>query len=126
MATVVMEKPVTGPRQGYAKYFQPLTNVSETDNEILLLCEMPGADENSVEVKVEKDVLTVAAATAQFLPEGRSWTYAETALANYRRSFKISQSIDRDNVQASMKSGILKLVLPKKVPPVHKIQVKTE
>lgn len=126
MTTAVMEKPVTSQRQRSTRYFQPLTNVSETENEILLVCEMPGTDESTVEVKVEKDVLTIVATAAQFLPEGRSWTYAETAMGNYRRSFKISEAIDRENIQASVKNGVLKLVLPKKVPPVHKIHVKSE
>lgn len=126
MTTAVMARPVTLERTRSARYFQPLTNISETESEILLACEVPGADENSVEIKIEKDVLTVAADTLSLLPEGRKWTYAETEQACYRRSFKVSDEIDKENISASMKAGILKLTLPKRQVQVQRIHVKPE
>lgn len=126
MTTAVMERPITLERSRTARYFHPLTNISETETEILLVCEMPGADETTVEIKLEKDVLTVSADTCELLPEGRKWTYAETEQASFRRSFKVSDGVNKDNITASMKAGILKLILPKKQVQVQRIQVRPE
>lgn len=126
MTTAVIERPVTLERTRTARYFHPLTNISETETEILLVCEMPGADENTVEIKLEKDVLSITAEACDLLPQGRTWTYTETEQAGYRRSFRVSDGVDKDNISASMKAGILKLTLPKKQVQVQRINVKPE
>ena len=44
---------------------------------------------------------------------GYRLTYAEHDIADYQRVFTLSNEIERAEIQASIKNGVLKLVLPK-------------
>jgi HSP20 family molecular chaperone IbpA len=44
---------------------------------------------------------------------GYSLTYSEYGIGSYKRVFALSNEIDGDGIQASVKNGVLKLILPK-------------
>lgn len=124
MSTATLEKNAAGINNTEHRVVRPLTNISETNTELILLCRMPGVDEDSVDVKIEDGTLTISGTLSECIPHS-GWTYAETEFANYRRVFKISDGIDESKIEATLKSGVLKLVLPKRVAPTYKIPIKT-
>lgn len=124
MSTATLEKNAAGINSMEHRVVRPLTNISETTTELILLCRMPGVDENTVDVKIEDGTLTVSGNLSECIPHS-GWTYAETEFANYRRVFKISDGIDESKIEATLKSGVLKVVLPKRVAPTYKIPIKT-
>lgn len=125
MSTATLERSAASTKNEQKRVVRPLTNISESEREVLLFCRMPGVDESTVDVKIEDGTLTITGELADSVPQ-QGWTYAETEFANYRRVFKIADGIDEANIEATLKSGVLKLVLPKKVAPTIKIQIKTE
>jgi HSP20 family protein len=59
-------------------------------------------------------------------PEDYSLTYAEYREGDYVRSFRLSDEIDREGIEATLKNGVLCLNLPKvKEARTRKIEVKT-
>ena len=74
---------------------------------------MPGVDEKSVDITLEKELLTIYGRVEPEVPEKHSLAIAEYGVGDYRRTFTISSEIDRDHIEASVKDGVLKLVLPK-------------
>jgi HSP20 family protein len=93
--------------------FTPQVDIYEIDNETVLLADMPGADETSVEVTLEKDILTIVGRVQNKPMEGFELAYAEYRVGDYKRTFKVSDEIDRENIKATVKNGVLRLVLPK-------------
>ncbi len=93
--------------------FVPDADIVEAENEFRILADMPGVDENSVEVDVENNVLTVHGEFVPQAPEGYSLTWQEYRSGNYERSFTLGNTVDRENIQASVRDGVLRLVLPK-------------
>jgi HSP20 family protein len=100
--------------QAERKTFLPAVNIYETQDRIVLMADMPGVDEKSVDITLENDVLTVHGRGADQAPEGYALAYAEYLPGDYRRSFTLAEGqINRDGIEAVMKNGVLKVILPK-------------
>jgi HSP20 family protein len=93
--------------------YRPEADILEKTDEYLVLVDVPGADESSVEVRFEKDLLSIAAKPA-VLPE-QNWVprHLEYQPGAYAREFRIADGIDVDGIRASLKNGVLELHLPK-------------
>jgi HSP20 family molecular chaperone IbpA len=103
--------------------FVPRVDIYERDGEITLVADMPGVDESSVNISVERDVLTIHGSVDGAQPEGYDLAYAEYRVGDYERSFSLSNRVDQDNIQATLKDGVLHLTLPNAGPTTTKIAV---
>jgi len=93
--------------------FVPKTDIYETDNEIIVLADIPGADEKKVDIALEKNILSINASIEPVRMSGFDLTYAEYEEGDFQRSFRLSGEIDRDKIEASVGDGVLRLTLPK-------------
>ncbi len=96
-----------------AMVFTPAVDIIEHTNDIVLIAEMPGVDEKSVDLTLEKNLLTIHGHVGNETPDKFKLLISEYGLGDYERTFKLSDEIDRDKIHASVKDGVLKLVLPK-------------
>lgn len=92
-------------------YTRPAVNIIETESGLILTADLPGAKKESLDVNVEKGILTISA-PAQHTGPGTS-LYREFELANYYRQFSIPESLDHEKAQADYANGILTLRIPK-------------
>ncbi len=105
--------------------YVPRVDIYETADEIVAVADMPGVDENSVEITLEKNVLTINGYVEPEEPEDYCLAYAEYEIGDYQRSFTLSNEIDQDKIEAMVKNGVLHLRLPKAGPAkTRKITVK--
>jgi len=93
--------------------YTPPVDIIERDEDVLLIADMPGVDENSVEITLEKDILSIYGKVNSETPEGYKPVISEYEVGDYKRVFALSDEIDRENIQATVKNGVLKLTLPK-------------
>jgi HSP20 family molecular chaperone IbpA len=93
--------------------FVPRADIYETNEGINVVADMPGVNENSVEITLENNVLTINGYVEPEEPEGYSLAYAEYQVGDYQRAFTLSDQIDRDGIDAFVKDGVLRLYLPK-------------
>lgn len=106
--------------------FVPPTDIIETGEALFMLLDMPGADPGSLEVTLDRRVLSISARSMISAPEGYSAIYLEYREGNYERKFMVSEDIDADSIEAELKDGVLRLKLPKVSPsPAKKISVTT-
>jgi HSP20 family molecular chaperone IbpA len=105
--------------------FTPRADIYETEDAIIVLTDMPGVDQSSVDITIEKNVLTINAFIEPEQPADYRLTYAEYGVGDYERSFILSNQVDREGIEASVKDGVLRLQLPKsKEAKTRKITVK--
>lgn len=96
----------------------------------MLVTEMPGVNESTVEIVLDQGILTIEGRTERLdCPslEGFKLTHSEVITANYRRVFKLSEEVDIENADAVMKDGVLTLRMPKhERAKARKISVRSE
>jgi HSP20 family protein len=92
---------------------KPQIDLFEADDAIMLVADLPGVNEEDVEITLEKDRLTIVGTMASLAPDGYRPVYSEFWHGDYKRSFILSDEIDRDNIEASFENGVLRLSLPK-------------
>lgn len=104
--------------------FVPRVDIYEMDDKIVVLADMPGVDETSVDITLEKGVLSINGYVEPESPEGYNLGYAEYRVGDYQRSFSLSNEIDQDKIAATVRDGVLNIVLPKMTPTTKKIAIK--
>ena len=119
--------PEKGERTREKKVYTPAVDIVERKDDILVVADMPGVDEQAVDITLEKDILTIYGKVEEGMPEGHSLFLSEYGLGDYHRVFTLTNEVDRDKIQASVKNGVLKIVLPKAAAAaMRKIAVKRE
>ena len=97
--------------------FTPKVDIYETEQELVMLTDLPGVAEQDLQLEVVRGILTLEAEQAAV--EG-------AARKAYYRQFKLSERVNADAGTAELKDGVLTLRLPKtEAAKPKKIAVKT-
>lgn len=110
-----------------ARTFVPRVDIYETENSVVLLADMPGVNEETVDITLEKNILTISGYAEPQAPENFEPAYSEYQFGNYKRTFALSDEVNRDQIKATVKNGVLRLVMPKaEEAKTRKIKVQAE
>ena len=74
--------------------------------------DLPGVDPASIDVTVEKNVLTVRAQRSWEPQEGEEIVVAERPQGVFSRQLYLGDGLDADHIQASYEAGVLTVHLP--------------
>jgi HSP20 family protein len=85
----------------------PAVDIYENRDEILVLADVPGAQNEGITVRLDKNELYLHARREDQGP-GKKVTGAD-----YSRTFIVPRGIDGDRISAEMNAGVLKIHLPK-------------
>jgi HSP20 family protein len=104
----------------------PAVNIYETDEAIIVVADMPGVTQDKVDITIEQDVLTMRGMATPDKHDGFRQLHREYEVANFERSFTVPSEIDAQNVVATIKQGVLSVVLQKQnEPKPRKVAVKS-
>jgi HSP20 family molecular chaperone IbpA len=92
---------------------QPRVDVWESDDGIRLTIELPGADESTTELTLERHRLTVEAAVKPRNLEGFELLHGEYDARGFQRMFALSDDLDRDKIDATFQDGVLTITIPR-------------
>lgn len=93
--------------------FSPLVDVYETNDEFVLIANMPGVKKENVILKYEEGSLSILGRVDYNSAIDRKYILNENEMGNYYRKFRISNSIDESKIQAKFEDGQLVINLPK-------------
>jgi len=91
----------------------PRTNLYDTGEGFEVRAEVPGFAKDDLNVKIQGNYLEISGTRKPDAPEGYSVHRTERGTATFTRSFTLPADVDSGKVKASLKDGILTLVLPK-------------
>lgn len=98
-----------------ASTWNPSVDIYEKNGNLVLTAEVPGLDENDIDVKLEDSTLTIKG-DRKYEKEVKEENYhrVERTYGSFSRSFSLPQNIDQDKIKAESENGILKITMPKK------------
>ncbi|MCP9928467.1 Hsp20/alpha crystallin family protein [Cyanobium sp. CH-040] len=100
----------------------PAAEVHETPEAYELLLELPGVDKAAIDVKATDRSLVISAerrshrqqpAEPEGSTEAKAPLLSEFRYGTWSRSFRFPQAIDRDQLRASYRDGVLTVTAPK-------------
>ena len=96
--------------------FNPSTNVSQSADAIEASIELPGLDENDIDVTLGPHSLTIKGEKrTEKEAEEKSYVHRERSYGYFERTIPLPRNaIDRDNVEATFEKGVLHIRIPKK------------
>lgn len=91
--------------------FQPSADVVELDGGWRVRLELPGVAKESVKVETKENVLSVSGEKLDPYGETTAFRQSEVGYGKFARTFRLSQSIDRDKIEAKFENGVLEISL---------------
>ena len=97
------------------EFKKPLTDIVEKENSFDFAIELPGFSEDEIDVRLEKDVLTIKAEkAAREEKNDGSRNIISERLEKYYRSFILPENADGEKISAKFENGVLSLEVSKK------------
>jgi HSP20 family protein len=106
-----VQTPIEQTRPGLI--FTPAVDIFESEQTITMVADMPGVTAENLSIDLKDNVLTLIG-EAQHPEKGEEVDlYREYRTGKYYRQFTLSEVIDQNKIEATLKDGVLNLVLPK-------------
>jgi HSP20 family protein len=104
----------------------PAVDIAETAQGYEIIAELPGIDQNNIEVNFANGTLTIEAEKKDDKEEKKENYYlSERSYGFFQRAFRMPDGVDPDEVEASFKNGVLTVKLPK-TPQAQKTEKRIE
>ncbi len=89
----------------------PMDGIRRKDD-VVLRFDLPGIDPDSIEVTVDRGVLTVTARRAEEYAEGESPFIRERVMGSFARRVYLAETLDSEKIDAAYQNGVLAVRLP--------------
>ena len=89
----------------------PLDGVRR-DGDVLLRFDVPGIDPESIEVTVDRGVLSVSVKRAEERAENDKFFVRERTMGTFTRRLYLSKNLNADAVEAAYSNGVLEVRIP--------------
>jgi len=94
--------------------YAPRVDVVENKESFTVRAELPGMKKDEVKLKLENNVLTLNGEKHdEEKRDADNFHLRETRYGKFERSFRLTDNIDRGNIVADYKDGVLTISLPK-------------
>lgn len=101
--------------EGLARGWEPAVDVYETDKEFVLKAELPEIEEKDVHVSIDGNMLTLSGERREEKEIQKDRFHrTERFYGSFARSFTLPETVDRENIKATFKGGVMRLTLPKR------------
>jgi len=82
------------------------------EGQVELRFDLPGIDTDSINVTVERGVLTVSAERAAEYADGEKPFIRERVMGSFTRRIRLSDNVDAEQISAAYDSGVLRVTVP--------------
>ncbi|KCZ73231.1 molecular chaperone (small heat shock protein) [Candidatus Methanoperedens nitroreducens] len=104
-----------------AEYREPLVDVFDTEDEVIVTAEVPGLDKDDIKVYATGNRLEISSEKAPEMAEKEkeereekgNYIYRERSVGRFYRSITLPSTVNPDKSKTSYKHGVLEVRLPK-------------
>jgi HSP20 family molecular chaperone IbpA len=101
-------------QEGQTMVTVPPVDVFEDTEGITLQLDMPGVTKDRLKLEANRQALIVEGDAFVEMPPGMQALYADVRSTHYRRSFVLSDELETDKTEASIRDGVLTVRIPKR------------
>ncbi len=98
----------------------PPANIVESKFDFRIEIAAPGFEKSDFKVDLDKNLLTISLDKSVDENEEEKYNSKEFNFNSFKRSFRVSDKIDSEKINAIYKNGLLQVVLPKKEEAIEK------
>jgi HSP20 family protein len=102
------------PQAAAETVYEPDVDVLEDRDAIRIVADMPGVEQEGVDVSFENGVLRIEGRSRVEAPAGYEPVVREYGLGTFRRTFAVSEAVNVDGIKARIRHGVLEVTLPKR------------
>jgi HSP20 family molecular chaperone IbpA len=131
VAAVTKQEHESGEQTRAGRTYVPDVDITESGEALRVWADLPGVDENSVEVRLDQGLLSIEGRVSlegyedlrpvyteynvgNFVRRFRIRpVYTEYNVGNFVRRFRIPNTVDTAKIQGKMSNGVLELTIPK-------------
>lgn len=101
----------------FSKAAYPKVNVLSYDDRVEIEAEIAGFRKEDISIEVEDEVLSIVGKTSQQSEQTDKSVYLlrELKRSSFSRSFRLTDQLDSDKIEASFNNGLLYITIPRKV-----------
>ncbi|HZX44561.1 MAG TPA: Hsp20/alpha crystallin family protein [Candidatus Nanoarchaeia archaeon] len=99
------------------RYRTPAADIRETERSIIADIELPGVDKRDISLNVTEDSIEVGAQKSREEEKKGRYTYES---AKFYRRLPLPAKADAEDVDASFKNGVLRVIVKKSIPEKRK------
>jgi HSP20 family protein len=94
----------------------PKMDITETESFIEITADLPGIEKKNIQISVSDDILSIRGEKDVKLEEkDKNFYRRERTYGSFRREVVLPAEVESDKADASLKNGVLKINIPKKV-----------
>jgi HSP20 family protein len=110
-------------------WLKPTLDIGASDKEYTISVELPGVDENEIQVELVNDTLKIKGEKKQEKEEKeRNYYRMERSYGSFQRTLSLPEDADQDDIKAVYKNGVMSITIPRKAASkteAKQIEVKT-
>lgn len=100
---------------GVVHQWTPRVDIREEAERFVILADLPGVDPASIEVQMDKGMLSIKGERATFAAEDRErYSRVERAHGAFFRRFALPDTADAEGITATGVHGVLEIAIPKR------------
>ena len=107
--------PENGARdEASTRSWVPLANISESEKEYLIKCEMPDVKKEDVKIAVADGVIIISGERKlEREDQSENAIRVESVYGTFTRNFVLPDNVDAEGIRAETKDGVLRVHIPK-------------
>lgn len=114
----------------FEKQSYPKVDVVDYQDKVEILAEIPGLTKDEISIELQENVLVLSGQKTKRVEDSdqnKKYIRKELKHSSFKRSFTLSDVIDKENLDAKFENGLLTIVLKKvkpSVPSTKKVNIK--
>ncbi len=99
-------------RNPFGQFAAMPLDVVRGDNDVTLRFDVPGIDPESIDVTVDRGVLTVSVKRQEERTENDKFFVRERTMGTFTRRMRLSENLNAEAIEASYDNGVLEVRIP--------------
>jgi HSP20 family protein len=103
--------------------WMPVVDLYETPSSYVIAAELPGVSRDNFEIELQRNTLTLKGRRPESRVSPQRYQQLECGQGPFSRSFRFSEDIDTEAINAEFTDGVLTITVPKLVSASRRIDV---